>query len=594
MVGDTSGRQPLRCENASVLAIVNGEFYDHQSVRQLLESRGHRFCTNSDSEILVHLYEDQGIDCFSQLRGEFALVLWDEKRSRLIAVRDRFGVKPLVYSLQNEGVLFASEAKALLPELTGGAIDWDHEAFYYASSRQYLPTDRTLFKNIQQLQPGHIAVFDESGLQIQKYWDFDFPLTSKGHSQGHRAGGQFPDAVAETRRMLCESIRLRMDCEVPFCFHLSGGIDSSAVLGIASELSPNSLTAFTLSFEDTRYDEFSLAEETAAFCNARLQKITVSQQDLINHLEYATQAAEGLAINGHLSAKYLLNRAIHQCGYKAVLTGEGADEVFAGYAHLGIDYAKQIAAEASLYTLLQGNSLQVGMMLPHGPGLDTAYLRHTLGYVPTFMEAKAGLGRRLHSLLNDDWIRSWQGNHGYEDLAVASVMGQLEGRSRLHQSTWLWSKLALAGYIFKTLGDGTEMPHSVEGRVPYLDHVLFQYLRDVPTDWLIRGNVSKYLLREAVKPFVTTSTYQRQKHPLDAPPLYAASDLGRNTVRDHLSCDGFRKQPFYERRKIESLLASLPTMSPLDQQAWDPVLVMFMSTLAIQNLLTACAGESVK
>lgn len=583
LIGIHNGHQPLQSEDGTIIAAVNGEFYGYREIRSSLESRGHIFRTDSDSEIIVHLYEERGLDCVRQLRGEFAALIWDGRLKRLVAIRDRFGIKPLVFSEKQGSVSFASEARALLPEMD--TVEWDHEALFFATALQYLPVDRTLFAGIQQVPPGHAAIADADGLRMVRYWDFDFPDARQaerpvGDSDGHDT------SVDQLRQLLMSSVADRLQSEARLCFHLSGGLDSGAVLGMATEILGREQTAFTMAFQDSRYDESEQASETARFNNARLHVERYSGDDLLEVLGDAVRAAEGLAINGHISAKYLLNRTIRQSGFKAVLTGEGADEVFAGYAHLRIDWWRSRQLLHDRKALEQSNRASIGMMLPHGSALPLQQIEDQLGYVPAFLEAKATLGFRLRSLLHPELEREWRQRDAFGMLAQsARQTGQLDGRTPLHKSTWLWSRLALAGYILRTLGDGTEMPASVEGRVPFLDHRLTEFCRALPVGMLIRETTEKFLLREAVRPFVPQSVYQREKHPFDAPPLIESRAL-QSRILEQTDSDEFRTQPFFCKRRLRELTRRLPSMSPLDRQAWDPPLMMVLSVIAIQSTIT--------
>jgi len=437
LVGVSNGSQPIANESGLIHAVVNGEFYGYREIRRTLESKGHQFRTESDSEVLVHLYEQHGLKCLDHLRGEFAFVLWDEQQQQLVAARDRFGVKPLVFTVNGSKILLASEAKALLPEVPS---QWDHESMFFASAMQYLPSHRTLFANIQQLPPGHTLIFNTTEMRIQCYWDFDLPESSVPADQGSKgsAGQTLEEATYELRGSLKEAVCIRLHGDAPVCFHLSGGLDSSAVLGLATHLTGQPQHAFTLAFEDAGYDESELAQDTAKFCNAIWHPVRVTRQDVLAVMTEAVISSEGLAINGHLSAKYLLNREIHNNGFRAVLSGEGADELFAGYAHLRLDYwrSKNLCENSEQFT--STNSSQIGMTLPSGQGLSLRAADKILGYQPVFLQAKATLGMRLRSLMHDEFLAHWASQDPCEGmLRQTCIPGQINGRSDLQKSTWL-------------------------------------------------------------------------------------------------------------------------------------------------------------
>jgi asparagine synthase (glutamine-hydrolysing) len=390
-----------------------------------------------------------------------------------------------------------------------------------------------------------------------------------------------------------DAVEFRLHGDVPVCFHLSGGLDSSSILGLATHLTQQPQHAFTLEFEEAGYDESEQARDTAGFCKTVWHPVRVTRKDILDTMAAAVIGSEGLAINGHLPAKYLLNRAIHESGFRAVLSGEGADELFAGYAHLRLDHWRSLNSHDYSHDLSRTNASQVGMMLPSGDGLSLSAADQRLGYQPVFLQAKATLGKRLRSLMNPDWLSHREGQDPCDDLLKqCCVTDQLCGRSALRQSTWLWSKLALAGYIFRTLGDGTEMPWSVEGRVPFADHILFESIRDLRADWLIRNGVEKYVLREAMRPYVTDAVYSRQKHPLDAPPVLTGDLKVVRSVRERIECAEFRRQPFFCQQRVMELLDRIPGLTSDERKLWDPALMMILSTIAIQQLIDSAAKRN--
>lgn len=499
VVDPAGGAQPVANEDGAVVAAVNGEIYDDDRLRRDLERRGHRFRGRSDSELVVHLYEEHGLELFAHLRGEFAFALWDGRARRLVAARDRFGAKPLVWHEGPEGLALASEAKALFA--LGRPAAWDEESLFHALSLQYVLPDRTLFRGVRTLRPGHVLVADARGVRTSAYWDLDYP---RGPGPADEAG-----LAAELRERLDEAVRLRLRADVPVGALLSGGLDSSAVAALAGRRLAG---VFTVGFDAPPYDELDVARRSAARLGVPHHAVRVDAPQLLQALPDAVERAEGLAVNGHLPAKFLLSRAVRAAGVKVLLTGEGADEIFAGYPHL----RAEARDPADLLTR--------GIMLPDGPGLPLDAVRARLGAVPRFLEAKASLGARLHRLLDPGFLERFRGRDPYaEFLEAVDVPGRLEGRAPLHQALYLWCKSALAVYILRTLGDGTEMAHGVEGRLPFLDTPLVEFAQRVPPELQIRDGREKHLLREAVRPLVSDEVAARRKQPFFAPPLGTAA-----------------------------------------------------------------------
>lgn len=569
------GMQPLLNETGDIIAAVNGEFYGHEALRRDLIARGHVFKTRSDSEILLHLYEEYGTDCLSQLRGEFAFLLYDTRRNRLFAARDRFGIKPLCYTvLPDQTLMLASEAKALFA--MGVPAVWDCDSFHTAAAMQYTLPGKTLFKNIAQVQPGHMLVAENGHIRTARYWDMDF-LPENQTRQDE------VEATRDIAAQLTDAVKTRLAADVPVCFHLSGGLDSSAILGLATQITQKPLDAFTVRFDHDGYDEFDIATETAAHLDARLHPVHVTQDDLIYGMGDAVYHGEGLAINGHLAAKYLLNKAIRSAGFKVALSGEGSDEIFAGYPHMREDLlrfeAANDAAVAAQQNLYATNMASAGVQLAHGAGLSTDAVTRALGHTPAFLVAKATLGLRVASML-----RTAYKTDAYADFMTASDMAQLHGRHPVNQAAWLWSKTALAGYILRTLGDGMEMAQSVEGRLPFLDHHLFDAVRRLPVGMKIKNGIEKHILREAVKPVVTPTIYKRQKHPFMAPPVSVfANNKLMSYVADTLGSASFKSMPFFDAQKAQALLARLPDMAARDRTAAEPVLMIMLTSHILQQ-----------
>jgi len=314
------GAQPLTIPQGDLWAVVNGEFYGFQSITEHLEARGHVFTTASDSEVLLHLYREYGDAFIDHLRGEFAFVLWDQRRQRLVAGRDRFGVKPLCYTFEQGRLIIASEAKAMAS--FGIVRRWDAASLGHACRHQYLPPHRTLFSGISQIPPGHLLISEGGAPQIRRYWDLDLPTTVS----------PITDTEAEERVLerLREAVEIRLQADVPVAFHLSGGLDSASTLALAAEAGYGPLHAFTVSFGVEDYDELRLADTMARHVGAALHPVHVSQTDLFEALPEAVYFSEGLAINGQLPAKFSLSRAVRTAGFKVTLSGEGADEALLG------------------------------------------------------------------------------------------------------------------------------------------------------------------------------------------------------------------------------------------------------------------------
>ena len=579
-----TGDQPIANEDESLHVVVNGEFYGFEAIRRDLEQRGHRFRTKSDSEIALHLYEEMGTHSLKQLRGEFALVLWDEPNQMLVAVRDRFGVKPLYWARVGETLYLASEAKALFA--AGVPAAWDHESFYQSAYIQF-DQDRSLFAGISQVPPGCYLLATPQHQQIVRYWDINYPREDANGAQVDER-----QHVERMRAALDDAVRIRLRADVPVGCYLSGGIDSCAILGFASRHHPQPIKAFTLCFDTAAYNEEHVAREMAEHAGADFYPLAVTQDMLADNFADAVEHAEITTSNPHGVAKFLLSEMVRDRGYKVVLTGEGSDEMLGGYAHFRRDmllYNSKHQDPASVQRLLtqleEANEVSRGILLPTGSAEHLDSVKSTLGFVPSWLETRSANSVRYRRLFRDEFSREFNGRDAFRVfLNRFDVEGQLSGREPVHQSLYLWTRSMLANYLLNILGDRMEMAHSIEGRVPFLDHPLIEVIRDMPVSMKIHGMTEKYVLREAARPVLTDTVYKRQKHPFLAPPAGLAMD-GRlvELMQDTLRGPVLRDQPFYNPDFVLTLLDRMPEFDERKRGGASYLLTNVMSTCILHQ-----------
>jgi asparagine synthase (glutamine-hydrolysing) len=576
----TTGDQPIASEDERTRIVVNGEFYGYEAIREELKAAGHRLRTRSDSEIALHLYRDLGPQCLHRLRGEFAFVIWDEANRLMLAARDRFGIKPLFYALHQNTLYLASEVKALFA--AGVPARWDAENFYPMVELGGYQT-RTLFDGVFQVPPGHYLIATDAHVQVTQYWDFDYRADDVAARRSDE------DYKAEFRAALEEAVRIRLRADVPVGCYLSGGLDSCAVLGLAARHHADPIRAFTLTFDRAEYDEEAQAREMAAKVGADFHPIPVRQDDLADNFADAIEQSETLCLNAHGVAKYLLSRAVRDAGYKVVLTGEGSDEILGGYAHFRRDMLlyNRAGQDPNVVTKLLKeletlNPVSRGMLLPDGELGLLDDVKRILGFVPSWMETFSSRAVKLRGVLADDYLGAVGRRQGYRDLlSDLDVRNQLSGREPVHQSLYLWSKTALPQYILTMLGDRMEMGHSVEGRVPFLDHHVVEVIRSQPVNQKIRGMTEKYVLREATRDVITDTIYRRQKHPFLAPPA-SLNPQGRLNafVQDTLRGPTLASLPFFDQKKVVALLDRVDTMDDGGRVANDQTL-MFLASACV-------------
>jgi asparagine synthase (glutamine-hydrolysing) len=579
-----TGDQPIANETGDARIVVNGEFYGYEPIQLELQQAGHRLRTRSDSEIALHLYEDLGPQCLHRLRGEFALVLWDESRQTLFAARDRFGIKPLFYAFHNDTLYLASEAKALFA--AGVPARWNVNSVWSAPDRGDHRI-HTLFDGVFEVPPGHYLLATEKHFQLIPYWDFHYPRLDPGARQR-------PDAeyAGELRAALDEAVRLRLRADVPVGCYLSGGIDSSALLGLAAQHSSKPIRAFNLSFDHGDYNEEAQAREMAQRTGAQFLSIPVGQDDFADHFADAIEHAETLAENPHGVAKYLLSRAVRDAGCKVVLTGEGSDEIFAGYTSFRRDillYNNEsqdpATATARLQQMEQANPITRGLFQHHGEHVSLEHVKRLLGFVPSWMDSFSASSARLQDLFADSFRTRLAHEPPFRALLSGTdIQGQLAGRAPVHQSMYLWAKSKFPKYLLTMLGDRMEMAHSIEGRVPFLDHHVVNLVASQPVDVKMRGATDKYILREAVRDVVTQTVYRRQKHAFLTPTVTLNPKGNFHAlVQDILRGPMLNAVPFFDQRKVIEFLDRLPGLDEGARVAGDLVLMTAVSACVLQS-----------
>jgi asparagine synthase (glutamine-hydrolysing) len=588
-----TGDQPIANEDERTRIVVNGEFYGYEAIQRDLERRGHCLRTRSDSEIALHLYEDYGVQCLHHLRGEFALVIWDETRRRLIAARDRFGIKPLFYAWHRETLYLASEVKALFA--AGVPARWDEESVFHSvefGAHQM----RTLYDGVFQIPPGHFLIASERHEQVIQYWDFHYPKADA--TAPKRSDAEY---AAEFRHELDEAVRIRLRADVPVGVYLSGGLDSCAVLGLAAKHHPEPIRAFTLTFEDAAYDEGPIAKEMAQRAGAEFYPIPIGQRELADNFADAIAQSETVCVNAHGVAKYLLSRAVRDAGYKVVITGEGSDEILGGYPHFRRDmllYNRQGQDPAAIDELLRWlddhNKVSRGLLLPDGEIGPLDSVRRVLGFVPSWIETFSSRAVKVRGLLAPAFRARYERQEGtFGVLDDVDWPRQLQGRDPLHQSLYLWSKTVMAGYILTMLGDRMEMAHSIEGRVPFLDHKVVETIARQPVNQKIRGMTEKYVLREAVRDVITDEVYRRQKHPFLSPPAtLSPDDTFQTYVQDTLRGKAFAAMPFFDQARVVELLDRLPGMEVGERTASDQLLMHAVSLAVLQERFQLASGRA--
>ena len=553
IIGLNNGDQPMTSPDGAVHMVVNGEFYGYREIRDRLRAQGCNFATESDSEIALHLYQERGMQCASALRGEFAVVIADERQRVMIAIRDRFGIKPLFYAVFDGDVYFASEIKALLA--LGVPARWDLEGVTGGFGKSHEKTD---FAGISAVPPGHYAIAANGVVRIYPYWDWEIPSAE----QTARDTRSEAEVVADFREALLDSVRQRLVADVEVASYLSGGIDSCAVLGLAQQQMNRPIRAFTLTFENPLYDEAKIAEAQAKHVGASFHPIPITGREIADAYADAIWHAETPMFNGHGVAKYLLSRAVRDAGIKVVFTGEGADEMLGGYPYFRVDAVNSnprlsAADKAVLIDEIVGaNPATRAVTMPaqvSSPEMEA--LQRQLGWMPATLNVALAMAGSMAPFFRSELKAHLQGLHpvlsGLDRLPLAQ---RVVGRDRLNQVLYVNAKTVLPNFILVYLGDRMEMSHSIEGRVPFLDHRVAEAAARVPVDMKVKGIREKHVLREATKDVLIPEVYDRQKHPFTTPPTRAKNDPMLAFYRDSFASQAARNQPIYDIEKASKAL----------------------------------------
>jgi asparagine synthase (glutamine-hydrolysing) len=542
-----AGRQPIANEDESVWLTLNGEIYNYRELREELESKGHRFRSHSDSEVVVHLYEESGAQCLEKLKGMFAFALWDRKQKALLLARDRIGKKPLHYCIIGNSLIFASEIKALLQH-PAVSRDLNLRALSKYLSYEYVPAPDTIFRSINKLEPGHYLIHRDYHSRIACYWDV--PL------QNHQPTGRSEhDCVEELRAILNLSVRRRLVADVPVGLFVSGGLDSGIVAAFAAK-AKSELDCFSIGFDEPSFDESVYAKTIAASLGIRHHLKIFTGRDMLQLLEQLPRLLDEPLADPSIFPLYLLSQFAAR-DLKVVLSGDGGDELFAGYQTFQAD--KLMRYYGALPWFVRNSIRRVSQHLP----VSHAYL--SLDYkIKQFLKAEGVppeirffLWRGAFSpadqcaLLAPD-IRAELGDYdSYEDIARYIDESELEnGVERL---LYLCMKLYLQDSNLVTV-DRASMANGLEVRCPLLDQDLVEFVSRLPARYKLKGFRAKYLLRKAAEGLLPETIIHREKKGFGIPlAKWLGTDL-KIFMLDHLNEARIRRQGIFNYAYIKRLV----------------------------------------
>ncbi|MEX1248619.1 MAG: asparagine synthase (glutamine-hydrolyzing) [Anaerolineales bacterium] len=487
------GDQPIFNEDKSIAIVYNGECYNYQELREGLDKKAHQFRTNSDTECIVHLYEDMGDDCVQPLRGMFAFALWDANRQRLLIGRDRLGKKPMHYAVMDGRLYFASELRALLSVLPRQP-EHDLQAIDDYLSLQYIPEPYTAYKGVYKLPAAHRLIWARGNLRIEPYWDFNY-------EPKHAAGEG--ELIEELRAIAGDAVRMRLISEVPLGAHLSGGIDSSIVVALMAQASSGPVKTFSVGFEETNFSELPYARTVAERYATEHHEFTLTFGDIPATLETLLQHFGEPFADPSALPLYHLSRLTRQ-HVTVALNGDGGDESFAGYQRYWLDaYADRYLRLPGLVTRNLMPAL-AGALPDRGDGPVGSSLSNGIKRLPLLTE----VDRRASLLRWGSYFSAQQKRKLWQPAAAATLdlaraektmtelYARAPARTRLDRTLYTDIKSYLAGCLL-VKADRMTMASSLEGRSPFLDHVLVEWAARLPVKYKLSGRKGKVLLRKA-------------------------------------------------------------------------------------------------
>jgi len=548
------GRQPMFTPDRSLCITFNGEIFNYVELREELIKKGHKFATRSDTEVLLHLYAEEGDDCVQRLNGQWAFAIWDVIRERLFISRDRLGVRPLFYTQTANGFLFASEIKALLacPEVE---CELDLHALDQIFTFWFALPPRTAFRNIWQLPPGHSLVLEGGRLRVWAYWRLEFAPEDDKTADGQER------LTEELQDLLLDATRIRLRSDVPVGAYLSGGLDSTFITALIKKLRGDNLRTFSVSFEDSEFDESPYQTEASEFLRTQHSSVRCTCEDIARVFPEVIWHTEQPIIRTAPAPMFLLSNLVRNSGFKVVLTGEGADETLGGY---------DIFKEAKIRRFWGQNpaSAKRPLLLKRLYPYIEAIQRQPSAYLKGFFHVSAeDLRNPLFSHL-PRWdltskLKLFLSEAVRAETASPGALLELEqglprsyaAWSFFNQAEYLEMMYLLPGYILSSQGDRMAMAHAVEGRYPFLDFRVVEYAAKIPPGLKMKVLDEKHVLKQAAKGLVPESIQKRDKQPYRAPDGNCFFGSTVNYVMEMLSPDRIRREGIFNPLLVSALVA---------------------------------------
>ncbi|MDH4267375.1 MAG: asparagine synthase (glutamine-hydrolyzing) [Deltaproteobacteria bacterium] len=551
----SGGDQPIHNEDKTIWVIYNGEIFNYPELRQDLEKRGHKFYTKTDTEILVHLYEDRGAELFKELNGQFAFALWDKKRASLLLGRDRLGIRPLFYYLKDGRLLFASEIKAIFADSkVPREVDLQTMSDIFTSWTS-LGSD-TPFKHIRQLLPGNFASFSSKGLVTRPYWQLSF-------SRSIDRNRSLESWTEEINHLLYDATRIRLRADVPVGAYLSGGLDSTYTTSLVKRYFNNQLCTFSVSFADDRFDEAFFQEKAVRALRTEHRRIRCTEKDIGRNFPKVIWHTETPLLRTGPVPLFQLSQLVRETNFKVVLTGEGSDEIFAGYDIFKEDRIRRFWARCpdskmrpkllqKLYPdiFTDGNTragaFLMGFFRKGLTQVDSVAYSHKIRWENT---------SQIKSFFSHDVQDLMKKNDGFEERFLSVLPPDFLSWDPLSRAQYTEILIFLTNYLLSSQGDRVAMGHAVEGRFPFLDYRVVEFACNVPPRYRLNGLKDKFILRKAAKDLIPAELALRPKQPYRAPISRCfLGDEPEEYVMDLLSEKAVRQNGYFDPERVNWLI----------------------------------------
>lgn len=524
------GNQPLHNEDGSIVLICNGEIYNHEELKKEL-LQNHQFRTRSDVEVVIHLYEQFGPDLLQMLNGQFAFCLYDSRKQTMLLARDPFGICPLYYTIAEGVFIFGSEIKAILVHpLVKREVDLT--GLDQVLSFPGLVSPRTMFKGIQSLKSGHYLLVNSNSVQIHEYWDLVYPREDEVSYDRNEC-----EYLEELQCILDDSVRLRLKADVPVGFYLSGGLDSSLIAALIHKNVPGQkLHSFAIDFEDKAFSEGKYQSLVARAVGSDHHTITFGWEEIAGRLGRVVSHSECPLKETYNTASLALSECVRSIGISAVLTGEGADELFAGYVGYRFDrFRRETPVDDKGQRDIEDT---IREQLWGDPRL---FYEHDYA---SFSDLKRAL---YAPAVNENFPEFNCLNHELVDRE------KIKGRQFVHQRSYLDFKLRMSDHLLTDHGDRMALANSVEGRYPFLDPRLVRLATRMPPCLKLKGYIEKYALRRIAEKLLPARVARREKYAFVAPGSPYLLQQGIEWIEDILSIDRIRRQGYFNPETVERL-----------------------------------------